>query len=58
MSKFSCSKVFFHYRYLIKVTTTDLDMFLQVQLQFWNSNGFVATSDVIICFSPISKQRS
>jgi len=29
-SKFSCSRVFYRYRYFIKVTTTNFDLFFQV----------------------------
>jgi len=50
MSNFFSSKVFSRYRYLVKVTTTDFDIVL---LKFWNCNGFVATSDVIMLFSPL-----
>jgi len=36
---------------LLKITTIYFDMFLQVYLQFCNTNGFVATSDVIMLFN-------
>jgi len=39
-SNFSCSTVFSLYQYFIETTTTDIDMLLQVWLQFCNDNGF------------------
>jgi len=52
-SKFSCSKVFSLHRYFIETTTTDIDMLLQVLLQFCNNSGLVATSGVIMPFCPL-----
>jgi len=46
--KLPCSIVFSLYRYFIKATTTDIDMLLQVWLQFCHTNEFIATSDVIL----------
>jgi len=48
-SNFCCSTNFLsHYRYFIETTTTDIDMRLQLLLQFCNNNGFAAIYDVII----------
>jgi len=41
------------HRYFIETTTTDIDMLLQVYLQFCNNSGFVATSGVIMLFCPL-----
>ena len=41
------------HRYFIETRTTNIDMFLQVQLQFCKNNGFVAISDIIIFFCPL-----
>jgi len=49
-SNFSCSTVLFLDRYFIKITKADIDMLLQVLLQFCNDNGFAAISDVIMLF--------
>ena len=51
-SNLSSSTFFSLRRYFIETTTTDIDMLLQVQLQFCNNSGFVATSDVIMLFCP------
>jgi len=48
-----CITVFSLYSYFIETTTTDIDMFLQVLLQFCSNNGFVAISDVIMLFCPL-----
>jgi len=52
-SNFSCSTVFSLYQYFIETVTTDVDMLLQVLLQFCNNNGFAVISDVIILFCPL-----
>ena len=44
-SNFSCSTVFSLYPYFIETTTTDIDVRLQVQLQFCNDNGFTGCCD-------------
>jgi len=41
-SNFSCSTVFSLYRYFIETITTDIDMLLQVLLQFCNNIGVAA----------------
>ena len=41
------------HRYFTETTTTDIDMLLQVYLQFCNNNGFVASSGVIMLFCPL-----
>jgi len=41
---------FFLCRYFIETTTADIDMLLQVLLQFCNNNRFAAISDVIMLF--------
>jgi len=44
--------VFSLYRYVVKTATTDIDMLLQVYLQFCNNNGLIAISDVITLLCP------
>jgi len=38
---FLATQFFSLYRYFIETTTTDIDVLLQVQLQFGNNNGFL-----------------
>jgi len=52
-SNFSYNTVLSLHRYFIETTTTDIDMLLQVQLQFCNNNGFVANSGIIMLFCPL-----
>jgi len=53
-SNFFCSTVFsLKCRYFIETTTTDIDVLLQVYLQFCNNSGFIAISDVIMLFCPL-----
>jgi len=50
-SNFSYSTVFsLKYRYFTETTSTDIDMLLQVQLQFCDNSGFIAISDIIMLF--------
>jgi len=56
-SNFSCSTVFSLHRYFIETTTTDLDMLLQVLLQFCNNSGFAAIFDVRMLFCPLLDDR-
>jgi len=41
------------YRYFTETTTTDLNLFLQVVLQFCNNSGLVATSCITMLFCPL-----
>ena len=51
---FLASPFFSLYQYFIETTTTDIDLLLQILLQFCNNNnGFAAISDVIILFCPL-----
>jgi len=47
-STFLPTQFFSLYRYFIETASIDIDMLLQVYLQFCNNNGFVAISDVIM----------
>jgi len=38
---FSAAQFFSRHRYFIENTTTNIDMFLQVQLQFCNNSGLL-----------------
>ena len=49
---FLAARFFSLYLYFIE-TTTDIDLLLQVQLQFYNNNRFVAISDVNMLFCPL-----
>jgi len=51
-SKFSCSKFFSLHRYFIETTTTDIDMLLEVYMQFCIKGGFAATSGIKL-FCPL-----
>jgi len=44
---------FSFHRYFIATTTTDIDMLLQVLLQFCNNSGFAAIFDEIMLFCPL-----
>ena len=50
--KFLAAEFFPLHRYFIETTTTEIDMLLQVKLQFYNNHGNVATSGVIMLFCP------
>jgi len=41
------------YQYFIETTTTDIDMLLQVDLQFCNNSRFIAISDIMMLFCPL-----
>jgi len=47
------AQIFSLYRYFIETTATDIDMLLQVLLQFYNNNDFAVISDVIVLFCPL-----
>jgi len=44
---------FLIHRQFIETATTDVDMLLQVTLQFCNNGCFIAISDVIMLFCPL-----
>jgi len=50
---FLATKLFFLYQWFINTTTTDIDMVLQVLLQFYKYHGFIAVSDVTMLFYPL-----
>ena len=53
-SNYFCSTVFsLKYRYFTLTTTIDIDMLLQLLLQFCNNSGFIAISDIIMLFFPL-----
>jgi len=41
------------HRYFTETTTADIDMLLQVLLQFCNNSGFAAIFDIIMLFFPL-----
>jgi len=47
---FFAAQFFSLYRYFIETTTIDIDILLELLLQFCNNNGFAAISDVIMLF--------
>jgi len=54
---FLAAQFFSLHRYSIETTTIDLDMILQVLLEFCNNSGFAAIFDVIMLFCPLLDDR-